>query len=423
MANKKSLDIFLYGRHIGKLHQSTNGGAISLTYNQNSQATLVPLSESLPIRTAPHTGIAVRAFIEGLLPEGENARISIANKFGISPRNPFALLENIGADCAGAVQFLPELDTQDSNAQAGLIEISESEIAARLAKLSQSSNESWVINNERWSLAGAQSKIALRLKDGLWHETIGAEPNSHILKPGIPSFRDQALNEHLCLTALKHLGLKVAESKFHNFAGFPAIVITRYDRVSTDSGKLLRIHQEDFCQATATLPQNKYESNKGPNAQKIIQTLRKSSAPHESTEQFILGLVSNYLLGAPDAHAKNYSILKLPDGSAQLAPLYDIASAFPYNPESGSELSKAAMAIGNERRFFKLERKHWEKLAFQCELNPSSILFLVEDLATRLPQAITSTIESSEPEVQNSELAGRLFEKIDFHCRVTLQQL
>jgi serine/threonine-protein kinase HipA len=62
------------------------------------------LSTSLPLHAEPFDDHQCRPFFAGLLPEGQMRRL-IAQQFQISGQNDFALLDNIGGECAGAVTF------------------------------------------------------------------------------------------------------------------------------------------------------------------------------------------------------------------------------------------------------------------------------------------------------------------------------
>lgn len=291
-----------------------------------------------------------------------------------------------------------------------------------------SPHKSWVMHRERWSLAGAQSKFALRFHNGQWYEATGAQPTTHIFKPGIHDLKDQALNEHLCLKTLGTLGLPVAHTEYQKFGESAAIVVERYDRISTDAG-VFRLHQEDMCQATSTftLPERKYESSRGPSALKIIELLRQVCPP-EDVETFIQALIANYLLGAPDAHAKNYSLLHLPDGQIRLAPLYDIASGFPYASSLSSDihsmdqpnnngipgkndgLEKAAMAIGGERRFGKLSSKHWTKFARNAGFNEDRLRATVQYMAQNLPEVLRRVCREEAEAIGESDIVNRVMD-------------
>lgn len=423
----KELVAVLYGSPIGVLQQDDSGKR-TFQYLPDSPREL-EVSLALPYRQDAYPKAKTDAFIEGLIPEGEGVRQAFADDFGISPRNPFALLEHIGLDCAGAIQFVRPEELEAVLQRPGeLVPYSDERIGQRIRSLVAEPKGSWIVNRERWSLGGAQSKFAMRWENG-WHEATGAEPTTHIFKPGIHDFADQALNEHLSLRTLGVVGLNVASTEYLEFDGASAIVVRRYDRVPYD-GQVVRLHQEDFCQATSTLPARKYESNKGPSALKIIRTLRDARAPEEEVMKFVEGLIGNYLLGAPDAHAKNYSIMLMPSGEVTLAPFYDIASGLPYEhrtddgfPAKNDGLRKAAMAISGERRFGKVEYRHWEKFANDAKLDLVWLTEIVRFMGKAIPEALVQVLDEEEVAVKGSDLPSRLLAPVTDLCQVTLTQL
>jgi serine/threonine-protein kinase HipA len=422
----KELLVLLHGDIVGVLTQSSQGNR-TFQYLEDSDPSL-EVSLALPFRVDPYPKRKTDAFVNGLLPEGVGVRQALAETFDISSENPFALLEHIGLECAGAIQFVRPAELESALQGSGeLISCTDKEIGDRLRSLISQPKGSWLVNRERWSLAGAQSKFALRWNDG-WFEATGAEPTTHIFKPGIHDFQDQALNEHLSLRTLSKAGLSVAQSTYVDFDGASAIVLQRYDRLERDGG-VVRIHQEDFCQATSTPPKNKYESQKGPSALKIVQTLRQAGAEESEVLRFVEGLIGNYLLGAPDAHAKNYSVILAP-GVVALAPLYDIASGFPYEyvgengfPDKKDGLRKAAMAIGGERQFGRVARRHWVKFAADASLDEEWLAATVRALAMIIPDALEEVIQEEHQAVSGSELPDRLRHPIRNLCDTTITLL
>lgn len=317
-----TLAVLLDGDQVATLEQ-TGGGQHELTYDNRAIAR-TPLSLSMPLGAGPFRHRIVDPYLEGLLPERESTRESMGRSFGVSSRNPFALLRHMGLDCAGAVQFCAADEVASVRDRDGeLIALTDSEIGARLRALRTDGRVSWLAPRERWSLAGAQAKMALRLQDGVWHEATGAQPTSHILKPGVEGFRLQALNEHLCLETARRLGLPAARTAWREFDGERALVVERYDRRVGPDGRMVRVHQEDLCQATSTYPRRKYESDGGPRASSVIELLRTRSTRRyraDNITAFLDALAFNVLIQAPDAHAKNYSVL-LHGDAVRLAPL------------------------------------------------------------------------------------------------------
>lgn len=64
-----------------------------------------PLSLAMPLVVREHGHAATEAFLWGLLPDNETVLQRWGQRFRVSARNPFRLLEYVGEDCAGAVQF------------------------------------------------------------------------------------------------------------------------------------------------------------------------------------------------------------------------------------------------------------------------------------------------------------------------------
>lgn len=424
----KVLHVLLHGQHVADLIQEDSGSK-KLAYLPALDPS-VSLSVALPYRTTPYGNKPTMAFIEGLIPEGEGTRQALQRQFNLSSwKNPFLFLEHIGLDCAGAVQFVPErLATETAQPASSLHPISHEEVGERLRRLARGANQSWVMQQEHWSLAGAQSKFALRREGTGWYEAHGAEPTTHIIKPGIHTLKDQALNEHLCLSALGRLGLSVARTEFIVFDGMSALVVERYDRIRTEHS-VFRMHQEDFCQAFSVLPEKKYESAGGPSAVQIVELLSRVSSQND-VEKFVQALIANYLLGAPDAHAKNYSLLHLPGAGTFLAPLYDVASALPYGEEPvegfpGKETGwrKAAMRIGGESRFGRLSRKHWNRFARDAGLEEERVRGTVRLIAESLPHALQQACDDESAAIGDSDLPERLLPAIEQLCANTLTRL
>jgi serine/threonine-protein kinase HipA len=402
MTPSKRLHMVMNGQEIGHLDQSS-GGALHLT---------APPLEGVPrlsLAFAPSTEHVrprqALAYVEGLLPEGDQVRAATARRFGVSPRSPFALLGAIGQDCPGAVQFLDDQQLEEPLGDA-LEPIEEHAIGTRLRALRTDPTAPWAADGEHWSLGGAQSKIALREVDGRWYEARGTAPTTHILKPGISALTSNALVEHVSLRALSLLGLPTADSSFREFGGEEAIVVRRYDRLEVD-GRVYRIHQEDLCQATSTLPADKYV----PTAPQLVATLRTGGVPDDDVMRFALSVLANWMLGAPDGHAKNYSVLIGVDQVA-LAPLYDVATGF------GQETTwpTLAMGIGGEKQMDRIGARHVRRFARDLGYDPEALVDVALALARATPEAFRTAM--GEPEVPGSERSylSHVLDRIARHC-------
>jgi serine/threonine-protein kinase HipA len=397
----KELIAYLDGRRIGTLTQASSGRvtfAYDADYRTASEAT--PLSLSIPLTTAAARPSAIRAFIAGLLPDSEAALARLGRKYGVSPRNPFALLTHIGMDAAGAVQLVsPDAEPSDAATRQGDIRwLSDAELDQTLHDLANSPDD-WNPGRDtgRWSLAGAQSKVALfRSAEGVWGIPEDSTPSTHILKPSMPNYEGHHLNEHLCLSAARLLGLPAARTGLLSNETFEVLISERYDRRLVGD-RLERIHQEDLCQALGIEPTLKYEADGGPGV-RAIGMLMRSSIPGASRDtelwRFFDYLVFNVAIGATDAHAKNFSLLLRGD-DIRMAPLYDVASILPYDADRGS---KSAMRVGKSWELAKISASDWRSAAAALGIDAAPALERVDVLRKRIPEAFqTAAVAPSVP--------------------------
>lgn len=337
----------------------------------------------------------------------------MAEAHGGRDTTSIGLLEQAGLDCAGAVQLVrgDRLPMRESRVEP----ISEADIAARL--LAVNLGQPVAGRGERWSVAGQQGKLALHQdRTGAWGRAIGGFPTTHIIKPGIAFagrdvIQDQALTEHLTLSTARMLGIPAVETRFHEFNDVPAIIVKRYDRVWVD-GVVERVHQEDLCQALGFGPEQKYEDQGGPGVASVASFLDEiAEGPEESLSfrfSFASMVIFNHLTGSPDAHAKNYSILILPDGTSALAPMYDAASALGYSSADTGKprYRKNAMRIGHHEHFARVTEIDWERFARDVSLPVEVIRALRGRLAEALPDAFRTLLAGDYPREARARLLG-----------------
>ena len=122
----------------------------------------------------------------------------------------------------------------------------------------------------RISVAGAQEKTALLWHEGRWLKPRGTTPTTHLLKTQmgtLPNGLDLSLsveNEYYCLKLMGAFGLPVNAAEIQTFGRTKALVVERFDRRWTRDKRLLRLPQEDCCQALSVPPTRKYQSDGGP---------------------------------------------------------------------------------------------------------------------------------------------------------------
>jgi serine/threonine-protein kinase HipA len=293
-----------------------------------------------------------------------------AKKFQVSARNVFALISHVGEDCAGAVQFVTpdRLEAFKSGKDDKVEWLDEAAIAKRLRALRED-HAAWRLPRDtgQFSLAGAQPKTALLLQKDRWGIPSGRIPTTHILKPPPGHFDGHAENEHICLKLARSLGMPVADTKVMRFEKEIAIVIERYDR-QFSGNTIIRVHQEDICQAKGVLPTKKYQNEGGPAPADIVELLRSYSTDRETDlDTFVDTLGFNWLIAGTDAHAKNYSLLLASGPTVRLAPLYDIASILPYDDVDVQKI-KLAMKVGGEYKLNQIGLRQWQKFAREVRL-------------------------------------------------------
>lgn len=388
------LFVWMHGRRVGTLTDDDRGGvrfAYDPSYREDPSAT--PLSTSMPLGGGDCSSMVVEPYLWGLLPDNGEVINRWARTFGCSPSNVVALLTNVGADVAGAASYLPPGVRPDS--AGSFTSLSDEDVAAILADL-RVDGAAWhpARASGRWSLAGAQAKVALALdpKHG-WAIPAGTAATTHMLKVAIRGFDDQDLDEVLCARAAANLGLTTAKVEIGHFGDERAIVAERYDRIVTTDG-VRRIHQEDFCQALGVHPFRKYQSDGGPTPEDLFTLVRANSVdPAVDIGRLCDALAFNWLILGTDAHAKNYSLL-LDADQVRLAPLYDLASIAPYSDRAGKE--KLAQKIGGEYRAGQIRPRHWKRAAETAGIDAGDYLARIETLAADIPDAFTDAARALE---------------------------
>jgi serine/threonine-protein kinase HipA len=392
-------------------------------YRERPRAT--PISISMPSQIRSHTDATITPWLWGLLPDNDAVLTRWARQFHVSSSSPFSLLATqIGEDCAGAIRFAqPEEIDRVLSRPGGVVWLTEDEIAERLRDLREDST-SWLGRSftGQFSLAGAQAKTALLFEEGRWGIPSGSNATTHILKPAVTGFDDHDLNEHLCLDAARRAGLVAVRTKVCRFGDETAVVVDRYDRWES-GGDVHRIHQEDLCQASALAPSLKYQNEGGPSPSDIAKLLRGSMprrVADEAVWRFADALIWNWLIAGTDAHAKNYSLL-LAEDQVRLAPLYDVASALPYDVHQRK--LKFAMKIGGDYRVSPI-RNTWSEAAQELGLDADGVVSRVRALAALAPDVFTDAARESDVDALHRSLPIRLVDLVaerSMHCMQTIR--
>lgn len=381
----------------------------TLTYHEDwlaDEATR-PLSLSLPFRpdNAPYRGAVVKHYFDNLLPDSDAIRRRIAQRFQADGMEPHQLLAAIGRDCVGAIQLLPEGELPqdlftirgDPLDAAGVADILRHTIAVPGFGAHPDQDDL------RLSIAGAQEKSALLWHANRWHRPAGSTPTTHIFKLPMglvgsrqADMRTSVENEWLCARIVAAFGLPVASCDIAEFDGMKALIVERFDRRrSADGSWIIRLPQEDFCQATGTSPLKKYQSDGGPSSGTILDILSASENAASDRSDFFKAQLIFWLLAATDGHAKNFSIFLRPGGRFRMTPLYDVLSAHPVIGNGPNQIpmqkAKLAMAVrggSNHYLMAQIQRRHWVKQAQQAGLGAATANDAIDEILAKVDTVI-----------------------------------
>jgi serine/threonine-protein kinase HipA len=414
----KTLDVYLYRELVGHLTQD-KGGQTTFQYTESwlDRPGATPLSHSLPLRKERFSRNECRGYFGGILPE-ESKREIIALNLGISARNDYAMLEQIGGECAGAVTFVPKgqpLPESEYRYRA----LSSVELAAVLKELPK---RPLLAGDEgiRLSLAGAQDKVAVRVEGDEISLSLGGAPSTHILKPAVERFEGVVANEALCMRLADAIGIPTAKVETRSVERMDYLLVERYDRTyRRGSGQqpiLERLHQEDFCQALGIVSEMKYQKEGGPSLKQCFALLREvSSTPVIDLSRLLDAVIFNCLVGNNDAHGKNFSLLYRGTGNVEfqtsLAPLYDLVSTA-YYPELSRTM---AMKLGGEYSSNKVTPRNFEQLAEQAELAKPLV-------RRRVPEVVEQILAALSEFEHVNETAEKLSRLIRTRCELTLRR-
>lgn len=426
----QTLALWANGSLVGRWTVGARGD-MALQYAPAWRASAVgrPLSLSLPfgLGDEPLKGPAVAHYFDNLLPDSPTLRKRVAERFRTGSIEPFDLLGAIGRDCVGALQFLPEGAAPEGHDRVEGVEVDEEAIERHLLEVVTPGRFGAARDRDddfRLSLAGAQEKDAFLRWNGRWLKPRGATPTTHIFKLplGLVGGRQAAFstsvdNEWLCLRLLAAYGLPVPRAEIATFGRQRVLVVERFDRViARDGQRLLRLVQEDFCQATGTSPLLKYEADGGPGLGTLFTLLQQSLDVERDLRTLMASQLLFWMLRAPDGHAKNFSLHLLPGGRYRLAPLYDVMSAYPVmgagqNQWSPRELKLAMALVGKNRHYEaeRIQRRHFNSTARRFGYGETAEP-LIQDIIERTPAVIDEaqrTLPSGfSQEVADQVLAG-----------------
>jgi len=375
-----------------------------------------PLSLSIPMTSEPVVGEAVVRYFENLLPDRDEFRRALRDQARLSSTSEFDLLAHYGRDCVGALVLLPKGEAPTPTQAMDMDPMSAKDVATLLR---QTATAPATLGGElRLSLAGAQSKTALTWANGCWNKPRGTTPTTHILKlpmgsvgmPPVP-FDFSVDNEHVCAVLLDELGLPIAATEIVHFEDQRVLRVERFDRQVIDGLGMIRLPQEDFCQALGHPRSKKYEQDGGPGIKQIDDVLRFSSHASQNRATFLKTNILFWLLCAPDGHAKNFSLKIDAGGTFRLTRLYDVMSIYPVLGRGAGafDVHKVNLAMappGTKNRHFawaEIMLRHWEVAAKALKVDVD-VRAYVEELADTAEDAAQRVVDRMPSDIDQNTL-------------------
>ncbi|MEJ2446134.1 MAG: type II toxin-antitoxin system HipA family toxin [Exilibacterium sp.] len=416
MLDPDGLNVWSDQQLVGYLWRNTQG-QIGFRYEEDwlTQGGFA-VSHTLPLRHedfTPEEGLAHR-FFANLLPEG-GVRDQIVRDLKIA-NTDFDLLRAIGGECAGALSVL-QAEYQPST-EHEYYKVSDEDLANLVARRGQV--YTWSANERpRLSLAGAQDKCPVLVKNDAYWLPKKESPTSHILKFELPDYRHLPAYETFTTLLAGAIGLPVVDIQLRSVADKHYALIERYDRRGNEKNQIVRLHQEDFCQALGLGHERKYQEDGGPSfadCYRLVQDV--SSDPANDLQYLLRWQIFNVLAGNSDGHGKNLSLLYQPNGEIRLAPFYDLVCTRAIERID----YHLAFSVGNERNPGVVSLKNWDNLAQQCGLRPRFLQKQVQDVAARLQEQLQPTREKFESLYGDYAALQRIEQIVTKQCRRTVNK-
>lgn len=412
MTPDDTVGLFVDDARIADITAGLEGVRLAYADAWRTANTAFPISLSLPLTAAEHAADVVSPWLMNLLPEGEPLQAA-TRALGVARQDVLGLIEAMGRDLAGALTVgRPRPDVAPD---ARVIE-SEVDLERIITELPA---RPFLVGEEgvSMSLAGAQEKLPLTWVGGRLAIPINGAASTLILKPDNSRLPGSVENEALCMVLAQRCGLLTASVTTGRAGARTYLLVKRYDRVIGEDGAVLRLHQEDFCQALGRPPAAKYEHNrsgvKGPSLPEMFAVTREHMTARDIT-RLLDAVIFNIAIGNVDSHAKNYSILLRP-GSAELAPLYDLMSGLSW----ANITQNHAQDVGGKNRGRHILGRHWRRMAKACGLAGPATSRRVASLAQRILNELPAAAETVRATPAGASAMLDIFVK-DITARATL---
>lgn len=413
----ETLHIWLNDVHVADL-EDAGMGTVSLQYTADAVERYglgaIALSVRLPVRPDPYPAVVAQYWLDGLLPE-DSVRKVLADRYRVAESDTMGLLRRIGRECAGAVVITPP-DTERP-VSAGVRWLDEPVLEQTVDDLAVAPFGVGADEQVRVSLGGVQEKLVLvRDRTGRLGLPLEATPSTHILKPaplkpnGEERWPGIVHGELFAMRALRLAGVPTADVQFRQVGRRPGILVERFDRERRDDG-VVRVHQEDMCQALGISPTSKYQTAlnpMSPSLAKIAGVLSShADAPIEQLRALARLVIGSLVLGNCDQHAKNISLLLDPEQGVRLAPAYDVVPTTAL-PGASPEL---AMRIGEEAFVDDLSDEALVAELGAWDVGERAARRMIDGALDRLEPAIEDAREQVADEAGDHEVLHRAVEQ------------
>ena len=388
-----SVPIWFDGLAVGQVDVAADG-SLSLRYADRwlQTAGAFPLSVTMPLRADPYPSDVISPWLANLLPEEDQLKV-LTRSLGLDQADVLAVLAEIGGDTAGALSFGVATDRAlwAYTPLTSFYDTADSRLALE-RHFEDLGRRPFLVGEDgvRQSLAGGQKKSALAVlgpdgapvlrlpeEDDVLAVPLNGAPSTLIIKPDNPNLPGITENEVWCLRMAQAIGIEAAQATILQSSKRTAIGVLRYDRRVGRSGRLVRLHQEDFAQANGLPPGRKYERGTLPglDLKALLETGRHVSA--SDALALLDQVIFNILIANTDAHAKNYSLI-LPVGVApRLAPLYDVSTVLSWP----HVVKTYAQSIdGKKRNPDMVAGRHWEAIAREIGYRPTDVKNRVQQI-------------------------------------------
>ena len=417
MLDNDELHVWYQAKRVGYLWRSATE-VMGFRYDQDwlDQGGFA-ISRTLPLGAGdvtPADGHAHR-FFANLLPEGA-ARDAIVRDLKIAD-NDFDLLRHIGGECAGALSLL--IPEQDPSLTHQYLPLGPARLRNLVQRRGQMPGTASAHERPRLSLAGAQQKCAVLFADGRYRLPRDNAPSTHILKFESADYRNLPTYETFTMQLAAAIGLPVVDVELCNLEQHQFVRVARYDRV-IEGDDVMRLHQEDFCQALGYSYARKYQHDGGPNFADCVRLLRHCShEPSIDVPALFRWQIFNVLAGNSDGHAKNLSLLLDAQGRIRLAPFYDLVCtrAIEHINEN------LAFSVGEEHRPARVTASDWQALAKAGEIAPRLLKRWLEETATALLAHLELLLDDHQQQHGDTPALERIERVVRKQCRLLSREL